>query len=309
MSKDELIQWKSYLDIFGALNNAFGPFSRIYSMTTENILEFINSVDCQGKNVLTVTGSGDQAMNVILNGAKNITCFDINPITFCHLELKKEAIKALSLEEFIRFFNLDKRANDYSFLDKNLFEKVAKNLDSITLDVFNYLYSSFDDTNDLYKNIYYRFDYDYEHLKNMSNYLTKDNYNKLSNILNNGEYNINYIESDFMDLHNLLNGKKYDLILLSNISDYIDWMYINRPLDNYYNDIIKLTDNLNPNGIMQVGYIYTDPDRHWVKTYFGDRDLRQNVFTADKFNTQLVTAYDNPFSLYNDQIITYQKRI
>lgn len=308
MTKHELLQWKAYLDMYGLLSDNFGPFSRIYSMTTENILEFINKVDCLDKDVLTVTGSGDQAMNAILNGAKNITCFDINPITFCQLNLKKEAIKTLSLDEFIRFFNLDKTSSNYTFLDEKLFEKVAKDLDSTTLNVFKHLYKYFSNTKDLYNGIYFNFDYDYSHLKNMNNYLTQTNYDKLSSILRSNSATINFIECDFLKLKEKIGDKKFDLIMLSNISDYIEFMYDNRPLNSFLSDINNLSENLNELGIMEVGYIYYHPIYGRLIGVFNDKQKRQAVFNTDRFHSRFVSAYDDiGAGEYSDQIITYQK--
>ena len=315
MTKQDLIQWKTYLDMYGFLSDDFGPFSKLYNMTTENLLEFVNSVDCCDKDVLTVVGSGDQAMNVILNGAKNITCFDINPIAYCQLKLKKEAIKTLSFDEFCRFFYIKKsNSDDYTFFDRELFDKFADKLDNDTIDVFNHIYNfSNNDTKDIARDIYFFFNYDLASMQNMSNYLNVKNYNKLANILNSGDVNINFIETDFKDLKEKIGKNRYDLMMFSNISDYIHLMYDNNPIGKFYDDIMSFTDNLNLSGIMQVGYIYDSvfftQNILGAKLVddFSNKENREKFFTNDKFFEKIVSAYDDYLSTDTDKIILYKK--
>ena len=315
MTKHELLQWKSYLDMYGFLSDNFGPFSKIYNMTTENLLEFVNSVDCCDKDVLTVVGSGDQAMNVILNGARNITCFDINPVAYCQLKLKKEAIKALSFDEFCRFFYIkNSNEDDYTFFDKRIFDKFADKLDSDTYQVFNYAYDySKGNTKFIARDIYFYFNYALDTMKNMSNYLNPKSYDKLADILNSDDVNINFIETDFKDLKKKIGNNKYDLMIFSNISDYIHLMYDNDPIEGFHDDIMSLTDNLNLLGIMQVGYIYSSAfftqNSIGAKLIddFGNKKRREKVFTTDMFYEKMVNAYDNYFNTDADKIIIYKK--
>ena len=46
---------------------------------------------------MTVASSGDRRLNAYLLGARNVTCFDINPITLLHMNLKDTIITNLSL--------------------------------------------------------------------------------------------------------------------------------------------------------------------------------------------------------------------
>ena len=309
MRKDVLEYLKIYLEKDGRLEDKFGTYSRIYSMTTENIAEFINKVDCDGKSVLTVASSGDHTFNTVLNGARNITCFDINPLMFAQVKLKEAAIRTLSFDEFLKFFYLvNSTCEPFHFFDRDLFEKVSTKLDDDIRNIFNFLYERYDgNTKAIKENIYFHSDYNLNNLMKMLNYLNPESYDKLSNILNNEDVKIDFIECDFKELHECLGGRKYDLVLLSNISDYIEDMYSIKPLNSYYEDIMKLTDNLNPLGTMQVGYIYTGPNRYFVRILFADKCMRQEIFTTDRFHTRLVEAYENEFDKYNDAIITYQK--
>lgn len=60
-----------------SLITPFGCTESSYLWTNENMYLYDNE-DLKDKKVLTVTSSGDHALNAILNGAKNIDSFDIN---------------------------------------------------------------------------------------------------------------------------------------------------------------------------------------------------------------------------------------
>lgn len=76
-------------------------FNRVYPFTTENIKGYMEDIDLTGKKVITVTGSGDQALNAILNGCRDITCFDINPNANPYMQDKILRVLELDYEEFI----------------------------------------------------------------------------------------------------------------------------------------------------------------------------------------------------------------
>ena len=308
--KEKLLALKKSLREYGYLEDRFSSCSKIYKMTTENISEFVDNVDCRIKDVLTVAASGDQAFNAILNGAKNVTCFDINPFSFCHVKLKEAAIKTLSYEEFLNFFDvMNSNKGYYIFLDRELFNRLKSKLDDETIEFFENLYTFFEDDNyKILKSIYHLFTYHIKHMKIMCSYLEEDNYYKLANILNSNSVSINFIETNFVDLSKKIGNKKFDLILLSNISDYIDTLYKEDPLENFYNDIMNLTNNLNENGVIQVGYTYITPDFIKMSGPFSDTKTRETVFSPDVFNTTYVTAYKDiePYQ-YQDKVISYKK--
>ena len=74
-------------------------FYTFYSATNEN-LEYLSMLGIDGKDTLTVTGSGDQALNLAFFGASSIETFDINQLTFFALDLKMAALMHLSRSEF-----------------------------------------------------------------------------------------------------------------------------------------------------------------------------------------------------------------
>ena len=231
-----------------SLSNEFGEFSKVYLMTTENIKGYLEKWFLEDKDVLTVAGSGDQMLNAYLLGAKNVTCFDINPLAFCQVKLKKAAVCTLNYEEYLEFF----LSNPADIFRRDYFDKIASELDKETLELFNYLYSNYSNK-EIFKKIYYRFPPNIDNMKRLNSYLERENYEKLASILRDKE--ITFIHSDVTSLRDNLHDK-YDFILLSNINDSIGNIWENEPLKNYKRLIHSLSKKLNNYGIIQVGYIY-----------------------------------------------------
>ena len=303
MDKKYLEELKRRIQEEKYLGLQFGKYSKIYSMTTENIIEFLKKIDLQGKTVLTVAGSGDQRLNAYLLGASKVTTFDVNPFTKLHMELKDEAIRNINFEKFISFFGIRsaKYSDYYIPLDKRIYEEFCGNLSTETRYIFDYIINN----NIPFHNIYYKFDNNLSKLSKMDGFLEKYNYDRLKNMINIED---NFICSNILDLKEKLSGNKYDLILLSNISDYTLLMYGDNDLKKYRELIDSLTDNLNVGGTIQVGYIYSQYDTASFKSPFGYNHIRQKYFPIDLFDTTMVTAYydKNPFAY--DKVITYTRK-
>lgn len=284
-----------------SLSDDFGPYSKIYLHTTEDIKNFLMCFDLTDKEILTVAGSGDQVLNSYLMGAKNVTCFDINPLAFTQVKLKRAAVCSLSYEDYLSFLFL-KDSSDYSnILDYRLFENLKPYLDDDTNQLFDYLYSNFN-SKQILDLIYYRFTHNIDLLKRMNSYLEEDNYYRLSNILK--EKEINFIESDITNLNKILDSK-YDMILLSNISSSIEKIFPNEPLKNFKRIIHSLSKYVNKNGAIQIGYIY-DYYRSRQDEIFSQHSKRKEVFDSSEFQTIFVESYR--YHSESDAVITYYKR-
>lgn len=106
-------------------------FKKVYPFTTENIAGYMSDLDLKDKKVLTVTGSGDHALNAILKGAIDITCFDVNPEAKNYTIDKIDLIKYLSYEDFLKYMVFDNLLNGkYSLELKyyNPYSKIKHNL-------------------------------------------------------------------------------------------------------------------------------------------------------------------------------------
>ncbi|MBR3524061.1 MAG: DUF3419 family protein [Bacilli bacterium] len=303
MTKEYLEELKKYLLKNGKLDPDFGPYSKMYSMTTENIAGFLNNLDLKDKNVLTVAASGDQRINAYMLGAKNVTCFDINPLTKLQLNLKDTTLKIVNFEKFINFFGIysGKYGSYYKYLDKEIFKEIKNDLDEDTFKFFDYIING--NQNIGSHDIYQSFDNNLDLLKNMNNYLTKDSFDLAKQVMS--KKKIDFIKSDIKALPDKLGNNKYDLILLSNISDYIHLMYEDRSLY-YYRELIDgLIEHLNLFGTIQVGYIYSNYHKGNDTSNFKYKDQRLKYFPTREFHTMQVDSYNNRCT--KDKIITFQK--
>ena len=305
MTKKEIEKAIEYLNIKGTLSGDFKGFSLLYSMTTENISGFINQYDLRNKRVLTVAGSGDQRYNCLLRGAREVVSFDVNPLVDLHLRLKETAIKELSHEEFLKFFGVKRDKKDTSFLDKSIFNKLKNYLDKDVYSFYYYVINEF--RGQVFKRVYNEFDYRYSHMIDLSNYISKDNYKKMPEIIDGKK--IEFLNSNISTLPDELYGEKFDMILLSNISDYVHYFYGDDHMKVFKEVIDRLVDNLYDGGIMEVGYIYQEYDKKHEKDFskFRIDKSRDKVFSKEEYPVQDILGFYEKEP--HDRIVTYQKKL
>ena len=63
-------------------------YDKIYYSTNEDLESLLDVFDVEGKDVLSVTGSGDQAFHFHSKGSKNVDLFDINRLTIHYYYLR-----------------------------------------------------------------------------------------------------------------------------------------------------------------------------------------------------------------------------
>ena len=63
-------------------------FSPVYFSTNEMLDDILQYIDVQGKKILSVIGSGDQAFHFYNMGARKVDLFDINKLTFYYYYLR-----------------------------------------------------------------------------------------------------------------------------------------------------------------------------------------------------------------------------
>ena len=105
---------------------------QIYPFTTENISGYINYFNLTDKSLLTVGSSGDQVINAIMHGCKDVTLLDMNPYAKYYYYLKAASILCLNKDNFLDFL----RYRDYpkvfkyneGVLNKATFEKIKSTL-------------------------------------------------------------------------------------------------------------------------------------------------------------------------------------
>lgn len=255
---EEMVKKCDYLDQTGRIpykqSTPYGiaDFSQIYPFTTENINGYIKEFNLQDKSLLTVGSSGDQLINAILYGCKDITHFDINPYSKYYINLKLASILSLNKDDFSEFTsyffppNLDIAV--YRKFRKDLYKKIRGNLKALDKEVFQTWESLFENYRpEIIKNALFSADGTIvkcdisriiPYLSSHSAYeQTKANIKKadLSFLIG------NITEAKF--------NRKFDNIWLSNIPQYLP----RKDIDETMKNLIKY---LNKDGKMLMAYIY-----------------------------------------------------
>ena len=231
-------------------------FNQVYPTTNEHLYAMFKSVNVKNKDVLTVGSSGDQILYSILFGAKNITCFDVNPFVKYFFDYKVATIKTYNYEQFREIFHF------------NIFREENKNWQRDLLSASVYKKISHllpEDTKFFWDNIFLENNSVRSIFAERPEFLIetyiwdKKIYLKLQKALNANNYSVNFIRSDITKVFDKLGtDKKYDVILLSNIFDYLGH-YSDTDIikaRKFYRLVKKFEQLLNPNGKIQLDYLY-----------------------------------------------------
>lgn len=214
-----MLGFDTYKDIDGinCLNKKdkspyFTNYEHIYPWTNENLRDFFDMFDVKEKKVLCPTSSGDHFLNLALEGATDITCFDINRLSKYYQELKITLIKRLDYSDFenilfsndvytclITYFS----NNDVQF-KKDLKESVYEFWSNVVKQYEINSIMSHDVQVDAYWNNKYLFN--------------EKNYYQLKNKLK--TVKLRYLDCDIKNL-NKITHEKYDYIFTSNIFYYL----------------------------------------------------------------------------------------
>ncbi len=286
-----------------------GMLQSIYSFTTENIYGYIDKFNLKDKSLLTVGSSGDQVINAILKGCKDIALLDINPYTKFYYYLKVASILTLNLDEFMAFL----RYKDYPevFVDnKNVFNIETWNKVKIVLrliDYESYLFwdELFQTINPIKtrKRLFSLDECNTNIISSCNNYLkSKDLYEETRNKVK--KISPTFINSD---IFNVDLKRKYDNIWLSNIGTSITKEEM----------IINITDNLtkflNKDGLILISYLYeTDKNTKYKDDWSIIYNLDRTFELLKDYKPYLETftgINDLKFSSnnMNDSILVYRK--
>ena len=262
LALEKFIFSKYYSD----LNNNNGSIEQVYCFSNEEQEESFNCLSkLPKKRVLTVGSSGDQILNSIFYGAEDVTLIDANLFSKYFIEYKIAAIKNLSHREFVDNFINDSSNIFNHTLFKRLFHDLSPDSQVFwgTLlmevegeEIYNNMVDTFSEP---FKSIFYRNPLFYEKLKE-----------KLQTA------KINYINANFTDFPKFTDGQ-YDLILLSNIFDYVDEKDYVKVINELYDN------NLTNGGQMQIRYAL----HNFYSTYtflelFPDKKIERHIIPVDR---------------------------
>jgi S-adenosylmethionine:diacylglycerol 3-amino-3-carboxypropyl transferase len=291
-----LTKVNAYIDYLLAIRSLnkrrYSKYFKLYPFTTENIKGYMQDLKLENKKVLTVTGSFDHSLNAILLGCRDLVNFDINKLSYYMAELKIAALKELSLNEFLSFFNID----NSNALDYKIFEKMKYRLNIKVLTFFELMYKK-NYMHDL-------FIHKYKINLDLNIYLTQDNYLKLKDVIN--EVKITFITSNIINLHKKTN-EKFDYIFSSNISDYLKNIYHRDYLSRFSLFIQnKLSKLLKKDGTLMCAYIYDYKlNKSNPRTDIDDHEKRELYFKKEKFSIKKFNSVISP--LAKDAVIIYRR--
>lgn len=194
-------------------------YYRVYDFTNENVACLEHLYNFKGAKVLSIVGSGDQYFASILNGAKQVDLFDLNPTSYLYFLLKFYSIRELNYNEFYDFFVKK------DFANIRVFEKLRKVLPKNVLKYYKYLVEN---RNNLEK-IFKRDGVNLLSKKNQKYYFQTENpvipyldvfvYYKLQVLLKKQTLP-KFFNKDLFELEEIIKGN-YDILLLSNVFNYV----------------------------------------------------------------------------------------
>lgn len=215
----------------------------VFKYSNENLRKLFEELDVKGKKVLTVGSSGDQVLNAIYYGAKQVDFIDANVFSRPFIELKMAAIKGLGLDDFLACF---KTFN----ISENNFLKYYKMFSGYLPEQTKYFWDNvfLDGMADRLTNIIGTFNGGISK-RGSEFYADPKSFEKLKNILIAGDYEVRFANAEFRDFPSVVEDK-YDLILLSNIIDY----FSTEKEEKKFKQVIKklYKNSLNSGGFLQI---------------------------------------------------------
>lgn len=231
----------------------FDKYSKIYPFNNEELNTYYKDFNYDGP-VLCVASSGDHMLHTILQGATDITLFDINRLTKYYSMLKLAGVKTLSYKEFFDYFMVT--SEKLNLTNKKLYEKVRRALYPEDRCFWDDVISDGLTVNNFYNGIF-----DVEPVNNA--YYDEDLYYDLQS-KSLSIKSPKFIETDVFELpKNLSAQDRFSSIFLSNISDYVD----EREFEKLLVNLAK--NHLLEDGLVQTNY-FTDYDNLGLKLTFLD---------------------------------------
>lgn len=195
----------------GGYITRFSNMGKVYSWTNEEFQMYpIDNLN--DKKVLTITSSGDHALDAILKGAKNIDSIDINVFCKYYSALKIAMIKKYDYRKFYEMLK-SFTSDDIDLCRMKILDEVSIFLTEREIDFWS-KYSEFKEKS--YRNIFYYQPFD----SRLNSYGCEEKYNSLKEKLD--DVIINYYDGDIIYSTDILKNKSYDCIYLSNILERIE---------------------------------------------------------------------------------------
>lgn len=290
------------------ITNVFEPFSKYskgYLWTNENIKEYINKKYISEYNsALSVTASGDHLFNLILNNVLNIDTFDTNTLTeYNVLGLKKALIEKFKYNDFLTICELIANnmltLEETTYLIKDLLPLMDKKYRKYWQNISEYNYQlqkNNDECLDLFAMLFININEKNNFIRRNSYLVGKDNYDKFKE--NMMRANINFYCTNAINILDTFPNQKYDVILLSNILDYItiNWNY--EQLRKFEDELLFITNN---NGKIFLAYLLNYYNKN-NKNIFRRADIKK-----EELINEIIIELKEKDNKHNDAVILIRK--
>ena len=291
-------------------------FEMIYPFTNENIKDMFSCFNFKDKECLSILGSSDQVFDMYLRGAKSVTAFDINPLTKYLFYLKRAALRAdLTKEEYLSFFcsseNYDESKESFN---EEIFSRIVPFLKGNSYKFWTELYTRYSGYKIREQDCLFSFDeYKRSTLESIVYYLSDEGFEKVKEI--SSSIKITFVNKNIKDL---ILSKNYDLMYFSNLIQYASSIFYQQSLyetkyekekvslQEFKDFIMQYKDNLNDNGVMIIGYIYTILEECDTIAIF-NKQIRDEVFPNDTYSYEYFKATSHLENDYLCKIPTYEK--
>ncbi len=229
-----------------------GQGDRIYTFTNED-MKLYPKIDLSNKKVLCVTSSGDHILNSALQGAKNITGFDMNRFCKYFSAFKIATVKAYNFNKFkstmLKIHDIERGIIPLSknkiVIDgySRLLFDTAKYLTEEELLFLNTFLEAMKYDEISRSDLFWD---DSSYLKN-NLYLEKQNFNILKHNIFNCE--IKYVDCAIDMLNDFLPDSIYDVMYLSNILERV-YRYTNYDINSVAGILRKILKKLSKKGVI-----------------------------------------------------------
>ncbi len=241
----EFLNQKSY----SLVRPDFSKYSQVYLFTTEN-LSYIDKLDIQNKDILTVTGSFDQCLNLAYKGCKSVCNFDVNVLTVAFAAFKYAALKAFTYKEYLEFLSGNNR------LDYHMYLRIKPYMNFIFQEYWDFIYQTFDYSGtSIFASRLFDTPKTIEQIISLNPYLrNENNYNTTKQRID--SVAIKFEEKNVLEIGQ--SDELYDIMLFSNLETYLlDELSGGMTPEEYINFLHNNASNqLKENGIIQIAYQY-----------------------------------------------------
>jgi len=278
-------------------------YGKIYHTQTENSRKLFPKLSSKWENSLWIGGSGDQFINGILYGSRNITVIEKNPLAIYYILLKIEAFQVLSKKEFFTSFLLNSMQSE-SFL--YLCDKTDSwiNIDNSQLEedtkyFWRNIIQNYSEQ-DIRRNLFYEqsLERETESILNRNPYLEKYFYNYLKRTLQRTKF-LFYCQ-DIQEINQIVNIPAFDKIYLSNV-----FLEMNLSLEEYQSFLEeKIFPLLLEKGEALVGYLNISHFRGANFSNLGTTDEVIDFFKKSNYDLESIFEEGNQIS----SVFIYRKK-